>query len=120
MLYTLEKRTRQFTPYIDFSKAFPNFANAGPHGGFGTGLFDIVADAYARNGGTGLPRVVLPGLAALTNARTLDSYGVAYAGDRADVRLSVDKDGELYLLSKTDGMIRKLTGVVTPPPSGPR
>src|SRR5438132_7260462 len=35
----------RFTPYIDFSKAFPNFANAGPHGGFGTGLFDIVADA---------------------------------------------------------------------------
>jgi len=30
------------------------------------------------------------------------------------------KDGELYLLSKTDGMIRKLTGIVTPPPSGPR
>ena len=80
----------------------------------------IVADAYARNGGTGLPRVVLPGLAALTNAGTLDPYGVAYGGGRADVRLSVDKDGELYLLSKTDGMIRKLTGVVTPPPSGPR
>ena len=79
-----------------------------------------MADAYARNGGTGLPRVVLPGLAALTNARTLDPYGVAYGGGRADVRLSVDKDGELYLLSKTDGMIRKLTGVVTPPPSGPR
>jgi len=67
-----------------------------------------------------LPRVVLPGLAALTNAGTLDPYGVAYGGGRADVRLSVDKDGELYLLSKTDGMIRKLTGVVTPPPSGPR
>ena len=30
------------------------------------------------------------------------------------------KDGELYLLSKTDGMIRKLTGIVTAPPSGPR
>ena len=79
-----------------------------------------MADAYARNGGNALPPVVLPGLAALTNARTLDSYGVAYSGGRADVRLSVDKDGELYLLSKTDGMIRKLTGVVTPPPSGPR
>ena len=83
-------------------------------------ICDIVADAYARNVGTGLPRVVLPGLAALTNAGTLDPYGVAYAGGRATVRLSVDKDGELYLLSKTDGMIRKLTGVVTPPPSGPR
>ncbi len=29
-------------------------------------IFDIVADAYARNGGNALPPVVLPGLAALT------------------------------------------------------
>ena len=83
-------------------------------------IFDIVADAYARNGGAALPRVVLPGLAGLTNNGTLDPYGVAYAGGRADVRLSVDADGELYLLSKTDGMIRKLMGLASPPPSSPR
>jgi hypothetical protein len=26
-------------------------------------------------------------------------------------------DGEVYVLSKSDGMIRKMTAVVTPPPS---
>jgi len=66
------------------------------------------------NGGAVLPRVVLPGLAVLTNNGTLDPYGVAYAGGRADLRLSMDADGELYVLSKTDGMIRKLTAVVSP------
>ena len=29
---------------------------------------------------------------------------------RADVRLAVDASGELYLHSKSDGMIRKVTG----------
>jgi hypothetical protein len=26
-------------------------------------------------------------------------------------------DGEIYVLSKSDGMIRKMTSVVTPPPA---
>ena len=39
-----------------------------------------------------------------------------YGGGRADVRLSMGGDGEIYVLSKSDGMIRKLTAVVTPPP----
>jgi hypothetical protein len=26
-------------------------------------------------------------------------------------------DGEAYVLSKSDGMVRKMTGVVTPPPA---
>jgi mono/diheme cytochrome c family protein len=30
---------------------------------------------------------------------------------RVDVRLAVDNDGELYLLTKTDGLIRKIVGV---------
>src|SRR5262249_55692160 len=48
---TLDKASKQFTPYIDFSKGFPNFANASPNGGFGTGLGAIVFDPdYARNG----------------------------------------------------------------------
>ncbi len=29
--------------------------------------------------------------------------------------MALGGDGELYVLSKTDGMIRKLTAVVTPP-----
>src|SRR5437879_4427814 len=76
-------------------------------------IFDIIAGEYARKGGVPLPGVVLPGLSGLTNAGTSDPYGIAYGGGRADVRLSMDADGELYLLSKTDGKIRKLTGVVT-------
>jgi hypothetical protein len=29
---------------------------------------------------------------------------------RADIRLQVDEDGEIYILSKSDGMIRAITG----------
>jgi hypothetical protein len=29
----------------------------------------------------------------------------------------VGGDGEIYLLSKSDGMIRKMTAVVAPPPA---
>jgi hypothetical protein len=33
------------------------------------------------------------------------------AGDgRVDLRFAVDNDGELYLLTKSDGMIRKVVG----------
>jgi len=46
-----------------------------------------------------------------------DPDGVPWGGGRADVRLAVDGDGELYLMSKGDGMIRKLTAVVAPPPA---
>jgi hypothetical protein len=31
-------------------------------------------------------------------------------GGRADVRFSIDNDGELYLYSKGDGVIRKVIG----------
>jgi hypothetical protein len=34
---------------------------------------------------------------------------------RADIRIALG-DGELYVLSKSDGMIRKIAAVVTPPP----
>jgi hypothetical protein len=55
-------------------------------------------------------------MAGLTNAGQLDPEGVAYRGGRVDLRLSMGGDGEIYLLSKTDGMIRKFTAVVSPPP----
>jgi hypothetical protein len=79
-------------------------------------MFDIVADAYSHREGFPLPKVVLPGLAAITNAGQLDPEGVPYRGGRVDLRLSVGGDGEIYMLSKTDGMIRKFMAVVTPPP----
>jgi len=78
-------------------------------------MFDIVAEAYSRRQGFPIPNNVLPGMSALTNAGQFDPYGAPYGGGRADVRLSMDGDGEIYLMSKSDGMIRKLTAVVTTP-----
>ena len=89
-------------------------------------MFDIVAETYARKGGvTPLDRV-LPGAAGATTgwldtAHRLpkaDSEGIPYGGGRADVRLAVGGDGEMYVLSKSDGMIRKMTRIVTPPAAG--
>jgi len=88
-------------------------------------LFDIVAETYARKGGMPPPNHVLPGNAAATTQSQdpahpeakMDPEGVAYGGGRADIRMALGGDGELYVLSKSDGMIRKLTAVVTPPPT---
>jgi hypothetical protein len=80
-------------------------------------LFDIVADAYARKEGMPLVNRRLPGPSGLTGDGQLDPYGVAYTGGRADVRLSVGRDGEIYVLSKADGGIRRLAAVVVPPPA---
>jgi len=88
-------------------------------------MFDIVAETYARKGGMPPPDRVLPGAgAATTRAQDpahaepkMDPEGVAYGGGRADIRMALGGDGELYVLSKSDGMIRKLTAVVTPPPT---
>jgi hypothetical protein len=38
----------------------------------------------------------------------LDPYGVACGGGRADIRLALRGDGEFYILSKSDGFVRKL------------
>ncbi len=91
-------------------------------------MYDIVADAYARKDGVADPNTqqgVLPGAATATGGwrgknyvpGKADPYGVLYGGGRADVRLSMGGDGEIYVLSKTDGMIRTLAAVVTPPPA---
>lgn len=58
-------------------------------------MFPIAEAGYHARGGTS-PR--LPGRADLIK------------GGRADVRLSIDADGELYLYSKSDGVIRKIVG----------
>jgi hypothetical protein len=91
-------------------------------------MYDIVVDAFTRKGGVVDPvshQGVLPGAANTTGGwrdKTFlpgkaDPYGVPYGGGRADVRLSLGGDGELYIMSKSDGMIRKMVAVVTPPAS---
>jgi glucose/sorbosone dehydrogenase len=88
-------------------------------------MFDIVAETYAARGGMAPPNHVLPGNATATTRPPdpahpegkIDPEGVAYGGGRADIRMALGGDGELYVLSKSDGMIRKLTAVVTPPPT---
>jgi len=88
-------------------------------------MFDVVAETYAHKGGTPAQDRVLPGAAAATSGwrdeehkqPKADADGVAYGGGRADVRIAMGGDGEVYVLSKSDGMIRKMTAVVAPPPA---
>jgi hypothetical protein len=70
-------------------------------------LYDIVADAYANKGGIPSAYGVLPG--GVVGVGQLDPYGVPYGGGRADIRIAMGGDGEIYILSKSDGFIRKLT-----------
>jgi len=88
-------------------------------------MFDIVAENFAHKGGIAAPNRVLPGG---SNATTgwkdpehrqpkTDPEGVVYGGGHTDVRMAMGGDGELYVLSKSDGAIRKMTAVVTPPPA---
>ena len=66
-------------------------------------MFPIALAAYTARGGTDPD---LPGTS------TISGPG------RADIRFAVDAAGELYILSKADGMIRAVTGV-TPVTSAP-
>jgi hypothetical protein len=123
MLAVRGKRNQQAQIH-ELQIAYKDTANAASHPAKRR-IFDIVAETYARRGGTPTPDHALPGNAGATtrapNAAQgeakVDPEGVAYAGGRADIRMALGGDGELYLLSKSDGMIRKLTGVVTPPPT---
>jgi hypothetical protein len=74
-------------------------------------LFDIVSETYKQKGGTDPD--ALPGGATVTAG--LDPYGVAYGTGRADIRLSVGDDNEIYVISKSDASIRKMTAVLGPP-----
>jgi len=88
-------------------------------------MYDIVADAYAHKGGALKPNVVLPSAATIVGGYRgdnyvpgkVDPYGVPYGGGRADIRIAAGGDGELYIVSKSDGMIREFVSVVTPPPA---
>ena len=59
-------------------------------------LFDIVKTAYHARGGT---HAELPGRATLA------------PNGRVDVRFAIDRDGELYVLTKGDGVIRKVVAL---------
>jgi hypothetical protein len=103
-------------------------------------LYDLVAQAFdAKGGNTSVGE--LPGYAANvggsrnggfapanqgvdaqgnpiydTNANELASnpgFTPSYGGGRADIRIALGGDGEIYILSKSDGMIRMLSGVVS-------
>ena len=74
-------------------------------------LFDVISDEYKAKGGTSSQK--LPGSATATTHNDID--GVPYGSGRADIRLGVDSDGELYVLSKSDGMIRQMVSVAVPP-----
>ena len=76
-------------------------------------LFDVISDKYHQKGGTSTN--ALPGGCGGLNTGGKDPEGVSYGCGRADIRLALGGDGELYLLSKSDGMIRKFTGVLIPP-----
>ena len=60
-----------------------------------TGLRALVAEAYRRRSGKGAE---LPGAAQISGR------------GRVDLRFAVDAAGELYVLTKPDGMIRKVVG----------
>ena len=67
------------------------------------GLRRVVEETYRARGGRGEG---LPGAAAVSGR------------GRVDLRLAVDNDGELYILTKSDGMIRKVVRAkATPSPT---
>ncbi len=81
-------------------------------------MYDIVADTFAHKDGVAdpvthkgvfarevpRPRAVGEAKRFSCRARTIPTV-LPYGGGRADVRLSMGGDGELYLMSKSDGMI---------------
>jgi hypothetical protein len=62
-------------------------------------MFPIVESAYHARGGKDLD---LPGIAVVSGT------------GRADIRFAVDANGELYILSKSDAMIRRVVGATAP------
>lgn len=75
-------------------------------------LFDVARDKYNARGGS-QPGNTLPGISPVTDGN--DPYGVPYGRGRVDMRLALGSDGEIYVLSKSDGMVRKIVAGVSPP-----
>jgi len=59
------------------------------------GLRRLAEETYRKRGGVG---------------ETLPGMGAMAGRGRVDLRFAIDNDGELYLLTKSDGMIRKVVG----------
>jgi hypothetical protein len=78
-------------------------------------LFDVVADTYTNRGGF-VAGQRITGTAANTAGNDID--GVAYGKGRADIRFAVGDDNELYVISKSDGMIRKIATANWQPVAG--
>lgn len=78
-------------------------------------LWDIVALTYTNRGGIPPAGQRLPGGNSSYTTWGNDIEGVAYGRGRVDLRLALGDDEEIYLITKTDGMIRKLTALLTPP-----
>ncbi|MBA3403820.1 MAG: PQQ-dependent sugar dehydrogenase, partial [Gemmatimonadaceae bacterium] len=72
-------------------------------------LFDVIANQYAYRGGSTGDGAALPE-AGGHMSDDVDNAGMPFGGGRADIRFSVDRNGELYILSKSDGMIRAVVG----------
>ena len=86
-----------------------NPATVAPIHEIDAGLRRLVEETYLARGGRGTG---LPGAAAVSGR------------GRVDIRFAVDNDGEVYILTKSDGMIRKVAGVraasfTVPTVSGP-
>ena len=73
-----------------------NPATVAPIHELDAGLRRLTEEKYRARGGKG---DVLPGRGAVSGA------------GRVDVRFAIDNDGELYLTTKSDGMIRRVVGV---------
>jgi len=69
------------------------------------GLRRITEEMYRKRGGTG---------------QTLPGMGAIAGRGRVDLRFAVDNDGELYVLTKSDGMIRKVVGARAATAATPR
>jgi len=77
-------------------------------------MFDIVAVTYTNRGGSaGSAR--LPGSAESTGSGKMDVDGVLYGIGRTDLRIAQGGDGEIYVITKSDGSIRKMTAALGPP-----
>ena len=78
-------------------------------------MFDIVAMTYTNRGGDAAGTARLPGGAESTGAGKLDGDGVLYGVGRVDLRIAQGGDNEIYIISKSDGSIRKMTASLGPP-----
>lgn len=77
-------------------------------------MFDIVALTYTNRGGNASGQR-LPGSANSTGLGKTDRDGVLYGSGRVDLRLCQGSDNEIYVISKSDGSIRKMTASLGPP-----